>query len=388
MERNILTYEDELDYLANFVENTTSKKDWKVAVDTLDANIHYDSLRKAFSTTKFSGYNVMQYYKNKETKYLADEEIEKIENLKDSLYKERCKLSDYNREKRSCLREESRFELLTETLKEKMECLDNITLNEFLPRIEKIKKWAVLSLSDWHAIKYVDNQWNFYNKEVLIERANNIINKTIDNCKLHKATDLVVEINGDMIEGLIQVSSKNSAEADCIQQIVFVSELLAECINKLIPHFNEIKVVTTLGNHGRLTASKKDSMTKENFEMLIPEFLKLRLNDKVKIIRSQGLDFVGYEIDDKFICCSHGQNDKIQNVVSTFSKIYKRVPDEIHLGHTHHYQDINDCDTIVSVNGSLTGTEDYSLTIRQVTKPAQNLIIYDNDRCIYSLQAD
>ena len=91
----------------------------------------------------------------------------------------------------------------------------------------------------------------------------------------------MVEINGDILEGLIQISSRNSEEADVISQITFASELLAQVINKLKPHYENIRIITTLGNHGRLFSDKKNGMTKENFEMLIPEFLKLAIVEEM-----------------------------------------------------------------------------------------------------------
>lgn len=330
----------------------------------------------------------MQYYKNKATKYLSDEEIEKIEKAKDELYKERCRLSDRRRENNKILREEARFEHLVDVLKEHMELLPEIHLNDYNPISGSNNISAVLQFSDWHGYKLVDNQWNFYNCETMVQRANTIVDKTIQKCKLHKVNHLVVEINGDMIEGLIHVSSRTQAEEDVIQQILGVSELLAHCINKLKPHFNTIKVVTTLGNHGRLVANKTEVVTKENFEMLIPEFLKLRLGNSVPIIKSNGLDFVSYELNGDLICVAHGQNDKLTTVISDFAKMYKRVPKEVHLGHTHSYKDINDCDIFVTVNGCLEGSDDYAVSLRKVTNPSQNLIIYDTDRCIYALKAN
>lgn len=62
------------------------------------------------------------------------------------------------------------------------------------------------------------------------------------------------------------------------------------------------------------------------------------------------------------------------------------MPYAIHLAHFHQYTDVNDCDIYTTVNGSLCGTDDYALTLRKITKPAQNFIIYGDDRCIYSLQ--
>lgn len=381
---DFLTYEDELEFLISKVENSTDKT-WVEMVAELGIDVAPDTLRKSFTGGRYGGYRVAKYYQDKQTKYLADEEIETLENLKDEIYKERCRLQDIQREKRMSLRIEARYENLVEVLKEQMEILPEIKLNEYKSQDRGNNLTAVLQLSDWHIGELVDNIFNFYNIETAKERADNIINKAIDKCSLHNVNKLVVEINGDMVHGLINVSNRCDAEEDVVQQIIIVSELLAQCINKLKPHFTDIKIVTTLGNHGRLGGSKKDYSTKENFEMLIPEFLRLRLN--MPVHSSNGLDFTEYEIDGNMICIAHGQNDKISSVIEDFSKMYKRVPAEIHLGHTHAYKDINDCDIMVTVNGSLVGTDDFALTCRKVTSGAQNLIIYGEDRCIYSLKA-
>ena len=123
--------------------------------------------------------------------------------------------------------------------------------------------------------------------------------------------------------------------------------------------------------------------------MLIPEFLKLRLNNKVEIITSNGLDFTCYNIEDSLICVAHGQNDRLSSVISNFTNVYKQLPREIHLGHTHSYKDINECNTYVTVNGSLVGSDDYAISLRKITKPSQNFIVYDgSDRCVYNLIAE
>ena len=321
----------------------------------------------------------------------ADEDyLQKLQETQDSIYKERCKLQDSLRERRGILREEARFENLCEVLKESVKNLkpivqkDNWILNK-----DNETKYAVLCLSDWHCGAKIDNQFNFYNIDEMKYRANIITEKAIAYCNNHSVTDLIVEINSDMVDGCIHISSRVEQEEGVIQQIPIVSETLADCISRLAFWFRSVKVYCTLGNHGRLTANKKDSITKENFEMLIPEILRLRLKelDNVTIIDSKGLDFLKYNIGDKVICMAHGQNDSINKAVEDFSKIYKQVPDEVHLGHTHCYRDINNCNTLVNVNGSLVGADDYALTIRKVNEPAQNLIIYEPDRCVYSLSA-
>ena len=316
--------------------------------------------------------------------------LDELKELKDELYKERCKIQDANREKRNYLREEARFENLKQVLIDNIKeiALSDIEIERYKPIQENVKrKIAILQFSDWHCGAIVRNQFNNYDIKTLIKRATTIRDKALKYCNQHNVTDLVVEINGDMINGQIHVSSRVQAEESAIQQIITVSDILAKIINSMKPHFNTIKIVTTLGNHGRLMPNKADTITNENFEMLIPVMLRDKLQD-VEIIDSQGFDFVAYKISDKVIMLSHGQNDKLNRTISDFSKMFKVVPNEVHLGHTHSYKDINDCNINLTVNGSLVGSDDYAISIRKITKPSQNLIIYDTDRCIYELMAD
>lgn len=386
---NFSTYEEELEYLVDKVDNPLNNKTWVDMVDDLGTNTHPDVLRKSFTGGRYGGYAVYKYFINKIAEGCSTEEQERLEILRNEVYKERCKNADILREKRKILRDEARFETLTDVLKEETKNLKPIKLNDFKSSTKSERVYGIAQFSDWHYGKLIDNQWNYYDLDVAVERANTIVDKVIDKSEKHGVTNLIIEINGDMLDGIINISSRNVEEADIITQIVGISELLAQVINKLIPYYENVKVVTTLGNHGRVWSDKRNCATAENFEMLIPEFLRLRLDKRVIIITSHGLDFASYEINGDLICVAHGQNDKLATVISDFTNVYKKLPKEIHLGHTHSYKDINDCDVFVTVNGNLCGSDDYAVSLRKITKPSQNFIVYDgSDRCIYSLIAD
>ena len=358
-----------------------SYSEWGDYILGTDNNYSSENLRKAFYVV----YKLLNKIDENNCDYDA---IKDLENLRDEIYKERCRLQDIQREKRNDLRVEARFENLLEVVKDSMDFMPTYEIKDFKPiNKNQDKKYAVLQLSDWHCGALVDNQFNYYNVDTMVDRATKVRNNALDYCKLHNVTDLVIEINGDMVNGAIHVSSRVESEEGVIQQVITVTDVLAKLINSMKPYFNSIKIVTTLGNHGRLTPNKSDSITNENFEMLIPTMLRDKLSD-VKIIDSKGLDFTKYEIDGKIIMVSHGQNDSMTKVISDFSKMFKVVPNEVHLGHTHSYTDINDCDIKVTVNGSLIGSDDYAITIRKVTTPSQNLIVYEKDRCIYEIKAE
>lgn len=381
---NIKRYKDEseIKFIIRCCQAKTNET-WDEIGDFLNS-----SLGNNYSSSKYR--KMFQYYnmvKDEMYDIGIEEQIKELEEIKEELYKERCKLQDANRERRSVLREEARYENLIDVIKDSLYEEKEINFTPFVDIKDKIKKYGVLQLSDWHCGAKIDNQFNYYDIDVMIERANIIKNKMLKYAKLHKVTDLIIEINGDMVDGLIHVSSRVQQEECVIEQYITVTDVLVKMIKDIQPYFHSVKVITTLGNHGRMVAKKSDCCTKENFEMLIPTRLRDKLQG-VTVIDSHGLDFVKYEIEDKIIMVSHGQNDKLNNCVSDFTKMFKVIPNEVHLGHTHSYVDINDCDIIVTVNGCLDGSDDYALSIRKVSKPSQNFIVYEDDRCIYKLNAE
>lgn len=385
-------YEKNLQTLIGKVEGSVDMG-WDEVCDYIGADIHPDSLRKAFATTEYGGYNVAKYLMDKTANELTEEMVKRLQSKKDEEYKERVRLQDARREYNKELRAEARYENLVNIMKD---CLSdvatsNIEFGEKHLHIENKKsKYAILMFSDWHYGALCDSQWNYYDTNVAKERAKQLVAKTQSYILSLGITDLIVEINGDMCEGMINIGNRVASEESVVEQIINVSKLLSKCILSLKPYVNSIKVVTTLGNHGRLTPNRKEQADeRENFEMLIPEFLRLTLGDDIPIVTSQGLDFVKYECDDKIICLSHGHHDKAKSAIDNMIRVYKVVPDEIHLGHWHHMSDLNDSNIHVVVNGSIKGVDDFGLkATRCTTQPSQNLIVYGKDRMMIELIVD
>ena len=386
------SYEKNLQTLIGKVEGSVDM-DWSEVCDYIGVDVHPDSLRKAFATTEYGGYSVAKYLMDKTANELTEEMVKRLQSKKDEEYKERVRLQDARREYNKELRAEARYENLVNIMKD---CLSNVATSniEFgekhLHIENKKSKYAILMFSDWHYGALCDSQWNYYDTNVAQLRAEQLVAKTQSYILSLGITDLIVEINGDMCEGMINIGNRVASEESVVEQIINVSKLLSKCILSLKPYVNSIKVVTTLGNHGRLTPNRKEQADeRENFEMLIPEFLRLTLGNDIPIVTSQGLDFVKYEFDDKIICLSHGHHDKVNSAIDNMIRVYKVVPDEIHLGHWHHMSDLNDSNIHVVVNGSIKGVDDFGLkATRCTTQPSQNLIVYGKDRMMIELIVD
>lgn len=346
-----------------------------------------DNLRKAFYVIRKLVPRIesdIQYDCDDEARYNQYRLIEK------EAHKAAVKMRDQRRELRKWDTSEARFEHLVDVMKESIDNLEPLPKYKYGTKrdLTDCHNTAVLMLSDWHYGAVVDTQYNYYDTTVCVERATQVFDKCLRHCTEHHVDKLFIELNGDMIHGLINVSNRVQAEEDVAEQIMNVAHIISTLINDMKPFFKEITVVSTFGNHGRLTPEKTAALVKENFERLTNGFIRMRLGDDIKFIEAQSEDFVMYDCGDKKIYLAHGQYDKLSSVIGDCVAMTKIVPDEVHLGHTHSYKDINESNIMTVVGGSLMGADDYALTLRKNTKPHQNLIIYGEDRCVYQLVVD
>lgn len=299
--------------------------------------------------------------------------LNEIEAAKDELYKERVRLQDKNREYNNKLRVDARFERLVEVLEESVEPMYiNV---EYKPN--KDSKVATVLISDTHIGLEVDNQVNFFNKEVANDRLSEFTSKIITLCKANGVSDINVCLNGDLVSGIINVSARVEQEEDIITQIVSASEMLSCVICELANRFN-VTVYCTYGNHSRVFADKKQGLPRENFERMMFEYIKLKL-PTIKIIDSKGADYLTFKINDKLAVLTHGDKDTVVNCKSHFVNVLGVKPDYVLLGHVHHHQVKNDNNTKIIVNGSLIGADSYAVGLRLTTKPSQTLIIHGED---------
>lgn len=338
---------------------------------------------------------------------LGDEELNQLEEndiLREieektmELQKEKKKMQDQRRELKKYVDSQARFEHLVETMEECIFELNKtnpikyspqVVLDEFRLRTNE----AVLMCSDWHIGAKFDNILGKYNYEIAEKRINELLRKTVEYCELNEVRTLHVELLGDMISGLIHISSKVEAEEDAIGQIMKLCMLLEGFLKVLSDKIPNVKVYTAIGNHSRLCPNIKDNQEGENFERLIPFYLKNRIEGKlenVTIMEEANLDdcIVAYNVLNTTIFGVHGDLDKPSDVVDNMIKMFKVIPDEIHMGHYHTDMEKTEYDISVIVNGSLQGTDTFAKKIRKSGSPLQKLVIYNDEGslCEYKIK--
>ena len=328
----------------------------------------------------------------------SKEELERLikANKEALLENEKMKIQyqDQRREYRKYVRESGRFDHLVSELTKSVKVLnkEKPLFNTHKQKIRILENnEAVLMTSDWHIGANFKNYFAEYSIDIAKKRIKELTEKTVEYCLANNVSTLHVELLGDSLDGSIHTSARIESEEDVISELMIYCEVLSEMINELSIFIPYIKVHSVIGNHTRTTPNKKESITKENFERLVPFYLKARLTaiDNIEITNSSIDDTIDvYEVKGQTIFCVHGDLDSPQNAVSKLSAMLKVFPDEVHMGHYHKHFEMDNYDMETVVNGSLKGTDNYAKEKRLSGSPMQKLMIYNEDGklCTYKIK--
>ena len=178
---------------------------------------------------------------------------------------------------------------------------------------------------------------------------------------------------------------------DLIEQFKFISELLSVVLVRLSAEFKNVNVYVTAGNHSRVTAKKEDSLDGENMDILLPFYLKARLQNSENInIHDNVIDkeVAMFEIRGQKVFSSHGHKDKPSQVVQNYTMMFGMKPDIVLLGHRHTNGLSTVFDTKIIQSGCCSGTDEYAMSIRKCNKAEQTVSVITEDGllCVYDVQ--
>ena len=307
-------------------------------------------------------------------------ELQEIQDEKLELQKEKLKFRDQKREFNNKLRRMARLEHLEDYLKEVTEELEPVSL-PVEQQQENNGSEAMVVLSDWHLGAEHNGRFNKFNSDVARYRINKVKQKTYDKVKKEEIQTLHIANLGDMVHGIIHVSTKIQSEEDVIQQVITASEYLKDFIGTFLQEGIYVKYYNVIGNHGRVTPSKNDvAGIEENFEKLILTILDTAFSQYLNyesIGCQDGL--IETEIVGKKFILTHGNFDKNTNAAHRLPQLLGYVPDYIISGHIHHSTSKDFGVTEHIVNPSLIGADDYATGGRFGGKAGQKYIEFDNN---------
>lgn len=323
-----------------------------------------------------------------------------IENQKIELQKERQRFFDQRREYGRLVSSQGRAEHLYDRLAEAADRLresvgdiyscDTIREDSDAPRVDvyddECENDAILVLSDWHYGMTASNVFNTFDTSVCKSRVKHIVESAARRIERHGCDTLHIVVLGDLFHGAIHTSARVASEELVCDQLMEVSEILAQSVLELSKWANRTVVHMTYGNHARTVPDKKDSIHDDNMERLIPWWMEQRFkgNDRITVDTDNSVnEFIFISSRGYKFCATHGDLDGVKDsprLLSTlFQKRYGWDLDYILLGDKHHRESFEELGVTSMLCGSLCGTDGYANDKRLFSTPSQLLLIVNGD---------
>lgn len=313
----------------------------------------------------------------------TNQQIIEQENQKKEMFKIKKQWEDQRREAKKYWSAEARFEHLVGKMVEAANSLCEIkplTFDDYI--LEYDNSEAVICWADWHYGMVTDNIWNQYNTEICRNRVSEFVNKAITRLLKHGVKRLHIMLLGDAAHGSIHTSCRVASEEETCEQLMQVSEIMAEAINELSNYVPEVNVYATYGNHLRTIQNKNDSIHSDNMEKIIPWWLEQRLqnNSRVNIIKSDYYEFIYLNVCGYNIVGAHGDLEKFKQfgltVNTLFNKKYGMSIDYTVSADKHHIEEFEQLGIESILIRSLCGTDEYANNNRLYSAPGQTLMIF------------
>ena len=370
-------------------------------VDKTLADVDYSELAPLLYGQDYAGDNArkMMYGSLKTLQAIEDDAslqcsggnpdvLGEIEFKKMELQKERQKFFDQRNALNKILRERSRQEELNDVITSVVSSGNLPTLEYTAPLTTYSGRDLLVSLNDIHYGAVVDNYWHQYNSDICKQMFEQYLARIIQIGEEQNAENCIVWCNGDEISGNIHYSIAVSNKENVIQQIVGVSELIAEFLAGLSKHFNSVQFVSIPGNHSRLNPNKDVALNEERLDDLVEWYLKARLQhfENVEVGAGTRIDPTMYIIDIRgnTYLGVHGDFDCSDKNVQSLQTMAMKPVYAVLSGHLHH----NKIDTVQGIKtvmaGSFLGMDTYCVSKRIYGKPEQLVCVVGEDGIICS----
>ena len=370
-------------------------------VDKTLADVDYSELAPLLYGQDYAGDNArkMMYGSLKTLQAIGEDEslqfsggdpdvLGEIEFKKMELQKERQKFFDQRNALNKILRERSRQEELNDVITSAVSNGNLPALEYTAPLTTYSDRDLLVSLNDIHYGAVVDNYWCTYNSDICKKMFEQYLARVIQIGEEQNAENCIVWCNGDEISGNIHYSIAVSNKENVIQQIVGVSELIAEFLAGLSKHFDSVQFVSIPGNHSRLNPNKDMALNDERLDDLVEWYLRARLQnfENVEVGAGTRIDPTMYIIDIRgnTYLGVHGDFDCSDKNVQSLQTMARKPVYAILSGHLHH----NKIDVVQGIKtvmaGSFLGMDTYCVSKRIYGKPEQLVCVVGGDGIICS----
>ena len=358
---------------------------WQDIADILNDALGYNYGESAYRK-KVQHFQTMMA-DNETNLFKDDKYLQSLREAKLDLEKERQKTYATNVEMRRLIRQEARFELFYENVKNAIEALPMPKIKQEFDSLENNKAY-LLCLADIHAGAKFDLPVNSYSIDECERRFNVLLNQTVQYVKKNNIGLLHVVSLGDDIQGILRVSDLQLNETSVVEATVFVARMIANFLNQLSAYCYVDYYHVPASNHSqsRPIGTKASELATEDIEYVIANYIAdmLVFNSRIDVNVNFGNDYIEIPIFDYNIIAMHGHTvSNIETVLKDMSTLHGKLIDFIILGHLHTFKSTqgnerDNYDTEVFVCPSFQGTDPFAYKkLGKSSKAACKMLIFD-----------
>lgn len=270
-------------------------------------------------------------------------QLEEILLATENLKKERLKLQATKLSENRYDRQDSRFELFYENVKDSIIRLKQPKLHRI--SIEESDTQYVLGFGDIHygaTYKSVNNE---YSREECKRRFGVLLSYMEEFIESENISNLKIINVADTIQGILRMTDLQINDIPVVDSVVEISRILAEFLNELSASCTIEYYHAPQANHSqtRPLGSKASEVATEDMERIIINYVSdlLGNNEGVEVISNFEKDYVDIKIFDFECFATHGHKIKnAKTAISDMSNRNRKFYSYAFLGHTHSANEI------------------------------------------------
>ena len=369
--------------------------DWTEIADIINKQFREDeseyrseaAYRKPYQQTKrFFESGVFKQYKT------DDAYINELRDTKFELRKEKQKMFDERAALNRRIREQARAESFIEIITNKIATVKPLELKYQRKEFIESDNDIICHLTDIHAGININHWYNTFNMDVLKERLASYLDQLFDIQKRHNSQNCFLVV-GEIISGLIHETLRVENNENVIEQFIQISMILTDVIAEISNLFNNVHVYVTPGNHSRCIPNKEHALRGENYDLLLPFYLKASLQNYKNVFIYDNLkdcDVAMFDVRGNKVMAVHGDKDTPESVVQKFTMVFGIKPDIVLLGHRHTNGLLTVYDSKVIQSGCVSGSDNYCVDRRLKNRAEQVISIVDHTGlvCLYDVKID
>ena len=314
---------------------------------------------------------------------VSDGHLQAIQSEIGELNSKKLEAQEENRRLRRIVRQTNKDLVFINEIKEAISKATFVKADNpaILPDIQGNENNMIACLSDIHYGAHVDIPENYYDPETTAQLLDMYADKLIQIAKKERVGRIDIVNLGDIVEhAYMRNQNLYDSEETLSEQIVHVTELIIDFIQKLRSHVELITYRAIAGNHDRMQGDKHSNLNADHAVNISNQIIKMWIKysqSDVEFIESDDY-FTDINVSGWQFAFVHGDRNNLmkKTTLAELGEQHDKHYDAVIGGHIHHQSFLEVGDNRYQASfGSVKGMDDYSLRLGAKASRSQGYVL-------------